>query len=119
MRKIFSLIALCLSLTACGESQVAQQKSKEENTPRENFTLTEVALHANEQDCWMVLRGKVYNVTEHLPRHPGGRKITESCGKDVTETFYPPPDSDTSRHIRVKDSLLAEYLIGNLAVDNN
>ena len=36
------------------------------------FTLDEVAEHASEESLWMVVRGKVYDLTEYLDEHPGG-----------------------------------------------
>jgi|GEM_PF-1631609 len=39
------------------------------------FTVAEVAEHASESDCWLILSGKVYEVTEFIPSHPGGKAI--------------------------------------------
>jgi hypothetical protein len=35
-------------------------------------TLSELKKHNTEEDCWMVIRGKVYNATPYLKFHPGG-----------------------------------------------
>lgn len=32
----------------------------------------EISQHANEEDTWIVVNGKVYDVTKFAPRHPGG-----------------------------------------------
>jgi cytochrome-b5 reductase len=34
----------------------------------------ELAKHNKDDDCWMAVRGKVYNVTRYLDYHPGGRE---------------------------------------------
>jgi len=39
------------------------------------LTLSEVAAHASEDDCWLVVHGKVYDVTSFLAAHPGGRRL--------------------------------------------
>lgn len=32
----------------------------------------EISQHANEDDAWIVVNGKVYDVTKFAPDHPGG-----------------------------------------------
>ncbi|KAI1436761.1 FMN-dependent dehydrogenase [Xylaria sp. CBS 124048] len=50
----------------------------------------EVAKHTTSESCWVVLYGKVYDVTEFLPSHPGGSKIIlQLAGRDATEDFDP------------------------------
>lgn len=39
------------------------------------LTGQEVAKHSSQEDCWVVVHGKAYDVTEFLPEHPGGMKI--------------------------------------------
>lgn len=30
------------------------------------FSLTEIALHNTEKDCWIIFKGKVYDVTDYV-----------------------------------------------------
>lgn len=39
------------------------------------FSLEEIAKHKEEDDCWLVIHGKVYDVTKYLDEHPGGPEI--------------------------------------------
>lgn len=39
------------------------------------LTGQEVAKHSTQEDCWVVVHGKAYDVTDFLPEHPGGMKI--------------------------------------------
>jgi len=39
------------------------------------FSLAEVAKHMSKADAWIVIDGKVFDVTEFLEDHPGGPEI--------------------------------------------
>merc|ERR1719343_1193906 len=57
--------------------------------------MEEVAKHNKKGDCWVVLNGKVLDVTNFLGEHPGGElAILTFAGKDATEEFdmIHPPD---------------------------
>lgn len=57
--------------------------------------MEEVAKHNTKESCWVVLDGKVLDVTSFLSEHPGGElAILTFAGKDATEEFnmIHPPD---------------------------
>ncbi|KAF8161327.1 FMN-dependent dehydrogenase-domain-containing protein [Crassisporium funariophilum] len=59
----------------------------------------EVAKHNSRESCWIIVHGKVYDVTEFLDEHPGGSKIIlKYAGKDATQEYDPihPPDAITT-----------------------
>merc|ERR1719420_1534888 len=59
------------------------------------YTMEEVAKHTTKESCWVVLDGKVLDVTNFLKDHPGGElAILTFAGKDATEEFnmIHPPD---------------------------
>ena len=35
------------------------------------YTLEEVMEHNSRTDCWVAIRGKVYDLTNWIPHHPG------------------------------------------------
>ncbi|KAI0333031.1 hypothetical protein GY45DRAFT_1320320 [Cubamyces sp. BRFM 1775] len=59
----------------------------------------EVAQHNSRESCWIIVHGKVYDVTDFLDDHPGGSKIIlKYAGKDATAEYDPihPPDAITT-----------------------
>lgn len=73
-------------------------------------TMEEVAQHATAEDGWVVLRGKVYNITPYLKYHPGGARILAAmAGKDCTAQF-------NKYHSWVNgEALLAKCMVGVVA----
>lgn len=60
--------------------------------PRATITaripLSEVTRHSLAEDCWLAINGRVYDLTEFLDRHPGGRSvILQWAGKDASKMF--------------------------------
>ncbi len=52
------------------------------------ITRTELRIHNTRQDCWMALRGKVYDVTRYLPYHPGSvEELMRAAADDATQLF--------------------------------
>ncbi|KAH9486795.1 Cytochrome b2, mitochondrial [Psilocybe cubensis] len=61
-----------------------------------SFTLQQVAQHKSQNSCWVIIKNKVYDVTEFLPEHPGGAAIIlKYGGRDATSAYEPihPPDA--------------------------
>jgi len=83
------------------------------NTANSNISLTtaEVSRHNSLADCWLIISGRVYNVTSYIAQHPGGaNSIARHCGTDSTTAFA---TKDTgSSHSSFASNLLNNYLIG-------
>ena len=75
------------------------------------FTREEVSLHHTAEDCWLIINGRVYNVTSWIDEHPGGDEIGLGAGRDASMLFEHKPHSEYAR------SLLSKYEIGVIEDD--
>jgi len=84
------------------------------------LNIEEIAKHNKQSDCWMLINGKVYNITSYFGSHPGGNsKMTATCGIDATDAYMtqnPKAKSSGARsaHSSSAFSLLDQYYIGDL-----
>ncbi|KAI8609748.1 putative acyl-CoA dehydrogenase [Chytriomyces sp. MP71] len=54
----------------------------------QSFTTDEVARHNTKDDAWILVDGKVFDITSFLDVHPGGRRILlPLLGKDASKQF--------------------------------
>jgi cytochrome b involved in lipid metabolism len=77
------------------------------------YTLADVARHADAKSCWMAIEGGVYDFTAYLPRHPADPKaMLRHCGREASEAFR---TKDAGRpHSPNAAQLMADYRIGTL-----
>ncbi|MFA5987061.1 MAG: cytochrome b5 domain-containing protein [Candidatus Paceibacterota bacterium] len=91
------------------KQKVESSQKNTENT--KTFLANEVSKHSNASDCWLIVGGKVYDVTKYLNAdlHPAGSDaITPYCGQDVTQTFE-------STHSQKAWNILNNYYLGDLS----
>ncbi|TVY28273.1 Cytochrome b2, mitochondrial [Lachnellula hyalina] len=59
------------------------------------LTATEVSQHNTPDDCWIVIAGQIWDLTDFAPQHPGGSQIIfKFAGQDATQIYneiHPPP----------------------------
>lgn len=80
------------------------------------YTLAEVARHARPEDCWMAIRGDVYDLTAYLPEHPSRPALINPwCGREATEAYN--TKTKGRPHSADADELLAQYRIGTFAAE--
>lgn len=73
------------------------------------FTFDEVSKHNESNDCWIVMNGKVYDVSSFMDEHPGGDEVLLAVtGKDATTDF------DDIGHSESAKELVQKYLIGEI-----
>ncbi|WJX35268.1 hypothetical protein P8452_23284 [Trifolium repens] len=73
------------------------------------FTLSQISQHKSNKNCWIVINGRVLDVTKFLEEHPGGEEvILEVAGKDATKEF------DDIGHSKAAQNLVLKYQVGVL-----
>ena len=83
--------------------------------------MAEIATHNSKTDCWTVISGQVYELTDFVNRHPGGNEVVRACGIDATTLFTSrttedgQPIGSGTPHSRVAQEQLDQLKIGNLA----
>lgn len=84
------------------------------------LTLNELSKHNSQSDCWLLISGKVYDITSFFGSHPGGNgTMAATCGTDATDAYmtkdpYASSSSSRSAHSSRAKSMLASYYLGDL-----
>ncbi|XP_020516642.1 cytochrome b5 type B [Labrus bergylta] len=77
------------------------------------YTLEDIRVHNISSDTWLIIHGKVYDVTSFIEEHPGGEEVLlEQAGADATESFEDVGHSTDARE------MLEQYYIGELHMDD-
>ncbi|KAF5795475.1 putative cytochrome b5-like heme/steroid binding domain, cytochrome b5, heme-binding protein [Helianthus annuus] len=73
------------------------------------FVFSDVSVHNKTKDCWLIIDGKVYDVTPFMEDHPGGDEVLlAATGKDATDDFEDVGHSDDAR------DMMHKYYIGEV-----
>jgi 4-hydroxysphinganine ceramide fatty acyl 2-hydroxylase len=81
------------------------------------YTREDVEAHNTPQSCWVSRKGRVYDITQFLPDHPGGDDvIQEYAGKDVDEIMR---DKLSHEHSDSAYDMLDEYIVGRLGTEDS
>jgi cytochrome-b5 reductase len=79
----------------------------------QTYTLEEIAKHTTDEDCWIIIHNKVYNVSSYFEEHPGGAEVLkEFAGLDSTEAFEDAGHSDSAL------DTMETLLVGDLAEEH-
>jgi cytochrome b involved in lipid metabolism len=75
------------------------------------ISTAELASHASPENCWMAIRGSVYDLSAYLADHPSRPQIIEPwCGKEATEAYN--TKTKGRPHSLEADQMLPKYRIG-------
>lgn len=105
----WSSIATLLALQA-----VATDEAPDTQAGAAVISLEELAVHNSEADCWMAIEGKVYNLSDYLPKHPTpASMLVPWCGKEATEGMR--TKGYGRDHSPMAWEMLQTYEVGTLA----
>ncbi|KAL1411243.1 hypothetical protein Q8F55_002194 [Vanrija albida] len=87
--RVGAAVAVGAMATAYALTPTARLDAKLARSPA-GISFDEVQKHNSRDDCWVIIDGKVYDVTEFIEIHPGGAGIiAANAGKDATKIFKP------------------------------
>ncbi|KAJ7547142.1 hypothetical protein O6H91_08G071600 [Diphasiastrum complanatum] len=73
------------------------------------YSFQDVSVHNSSNDCWLIIDGRVYDVTRFLDEHPGGDEVLlAATGKDATQDF------EDVGHSTSAIATMEEYYIGKV-----
>lgn len=89
-RQLLVMAVLVLAVLGIGTwlyINAQEDQSTDQTANLVDVTAAEVAKHSTEKDCWTIISDKVYDITDYISRHPGGKEILDACGRDGTSLF--------------------------------
>lgn len=92
-------------------SAPTEPTTPDSGTQSTGITQSQVAQHNDASSCWTIVDGKVYDLTDWINKHPGGKSaILRLCGVDGTTAFARAHGSS-----RKAQSALVAFFIGDLS----
>lgn len=84
-----------------------QDVRRQASAPSQQYTREDIEPHSTENDCWIVVNGRVYDATSVLSWHPGGKQaILPHAGRVHMET--------TDEYESIHDAYAHEKLEGRV-----
>ena len=85
----------------------ASSSKPSQKSSRYYYTVDDVSKHDRENDCWVIVHDRVYDVTTFVPKHPGGNMIRVNAGGECTALFE-------SYHPLKARAVLEKFYIGDV-----
>lgn len=73
------------------------------------FTINQVQKHNKKNDAWVIYKNNVYDITDWIPKHPGGNIILKGIGKKIDKLFI-----TFHNHSDNAKDIMKQYKIGIL-----
>ena len=108
---VITCVVALIAFTYSGSGAKKSVSKKSEHKPLQvggPYLASEVALHNKADDCWIIVDGKVYDVSTYVLDHPGGESILNNAGGDSSVGVHGP------QHPVSMWDVLKLYYIGDL-----
>lgn len=129
---VFGIFVLVVGLVVAGVILVSGEDAPEPETYDTTdtselvadpitFTVAEIQSHNTAADCWTVITGNVYDITNYISAHPGGDEVLRACGADGTTLFAARTTNDGEEigsgtsHSSAAFETLDQFYIGTVA----
>ncbi|GMM42689.1 L-lactate dehydrogenase (cytochrome) [Hanseniaspora uvarum] len=93
VKRNYLLLSTALLVSGYGvynsnNNKIVHNEPSKKNLP--TISLEEFVKHSKPEDCWVIINGIVYDLTNFISQHPGGPEIIKAnCGHDVSKLFNP------------------------------
>ncbi len=95
------------------KGKITTQKINPSQNISTNLTVEEISKHGSEVDCWLIINNSVYDVSQYLILHPGGKdRIIPYCGQDATSAYS--TQGGKGSHSVIANGELEKLKIGQL-----
>ncbi|MFA4931034.1 MAG: cytochrome b5-like heme/steroid binding domain-containing protein [Patescibacteria group bacterium] len=113
------IVILAIGVYGQKSNNTSQDQVTNNTTVTDDQTATyvpsEVAGHNLANDCWVIIKDKVYDVTDFIAVHPGGPEaIIPNCGTEATTVFTTRNKPEPSDHPPQAYDNLVNLYIGDL-----
>jgi monoamine oxidase len=93
------------ALSTCQHLFKVMDKSKPDTN---YFSPAQIRKHNTEKDAWVSYKGKVYDITQWISKHPGGHVFSSVLGRDMGGVF------EAVGHSSAAINILEKYYIGKV-----
>ena len=78
------------------------------------ITREQLAQHCTPEDCWIAIKGLVYDLSAYLPTHPGGDLMLQAAGMDGTHIFITTHPQAVMTSLLESQSFSERFCVGKL-----
>jgi uncharacterized protein YacL len=82
---VVAVVTILFYSSSSKANEILEEQQVEKVAPeKKTFTAAEVSSHNKEEDAWIIVDGKVYDITYYGTIHPGGEAIYKNIGGDAS-----------------------------------